>query len=1139
MGRKTHVLHHLKIALLLASLACAIGGIQDYATLIAVLPTKKISHPLPACSDPEIIFKPIDATRGDVNPTLSTITVDTRGEYIVRCRNLEGDKLLKYIAYEFGAAGERPGGFEFLSDSFGRGSGFTSTDRRFNFWHRVPSNGKTVYLVSPPSDDNGVVNGRSNFFLEPIQYTLKGVLPHAGVFFSVMPVSRELQNSSTIRSLHGLSLNISDGRIEFTSIGRKMYGASISTQCKESDDEITIELSLNARNFSIRWGCREKYLVAKGAHRVNFRTFGTIGQAKSQLWLGWNEQSTNASFTVKSLLLPGHDPLRPPSTLPQPTAMPAVESDEVGGLGPLDLPLGVEQPISSDGFVDVTMPPFFADPSGSRDSTAALQRAIDFARWHYLAVWIPVGNYRISDTIVAKQTTRTMMTGDIPGELAHGFTRDFLLDGVSSRYVAHYIRGEVKSDDARATIFLPPFSIGFTNSSSPKACIDMRYINPLGQEEPNAQYNTNIIGVKIAVGVGNAGAVGLRLRAAQGSGAEDVEIIFEGGNEPNAGLAGIVGGCGSGGAHHSVKVVGGRYGLDLRMSQPASTITGVLLTNQSCSAIVYEGFETLTAVGINISEFHGIRAIVGGYRPLLPPSGNCLLPVMGGDYQKTNGIIAGRMSFIDTAISFAAPYKATSIAFTTNRSLFLKNVWISGASHMAQFIDGVAKNMQHDQDSMWTHIVMFARGENSSAYPHHPEWILQSPTYIDGARYETGKAIIDHIEYHMPTPPSPSLIQRHSWGPPERVPCFNSNVVRNVRKPPYNAVGDGIHDDTVAVQQALDDAADVISSRLPPASLEIVFLPRGIYAISSPLRVKNGVALIGVAKHLSRLVMLYDDHLNVPNRGTTTTIPMLETDSDASFVLLAFFSITVWNTSPRNYAIRWQAKNGIVRGIHFNRANRCGSYNGPSCKAPVSIDHPMMLVTGNGTSLKYYTFFLEDCCRTETFNVSTFWKGYLAGPQEAHYRHLLVTDKAGPVHFYHLNCEHGTGEAICEFSNGAHDIDVFGFKAEGNTVALWIRDCNNINMYGSGGCGCVQNDTVWPAQFEQDFPTFYRIQRSSNVLLANVMDQGSQRRGDGSGNPFNEVGCDPNAENKILAQTKAGKKILTDVFDRPVAFVIN
>ena len=60
------------------------------------------------------------------------------------CRNVEGDTLLKYIAFAFGAAGERPGGFEFLRDSFDSSKASTSTDRRFNFWHRLPSDGKPI-----------------------------------------------------------------------------------------------------------------------------------------------------------------------------------------------------------------------------------------------------------------------------------------------------------------------------------------------------------------------------------------------------------------------------------------------------------------------------------------------------------------------------------------------------------------------------------------------------------------------------------------------------------------------------------------------------------------------------------------------------------------------------------------------------------------------------------------------------------------------------------------------------------------------------------------------------------------------------------------------------------------------------------
>jgi len=68
-------------------------------------------------------------------------------------------------------------------------------------------------------------------------------------------------------------------------------------------------------------------------------------------------------------------------------------------------------------------------------------------------------------------------------------------------------------------------------------------------------------------------------------------------------------------------------------------------------------------------------------------------------------------------------------------------------------------------------------------------------------------------------------------------------------------------------------------------------------------------------------------------------------------------------------------------------------------------------------------------CRGWVLRHGTWW---------SRYRHLKVDQGASGLSFYHLNCEHGTGEAICEFSN-ASDINVYGFKAEGNVVALWVR----------------------------------------------------------------------------------------------------
>lgn len=55
------------------------------------------------------------------------------------------------------------------------------------------------------------------------------------------------------------------------------------------------------------------------------------------------------------------------------------------------------------GLLDVTKPPYSADPAGRADSTAAIQRAVNDARDRGLVCFFPEGTYLISDTISCEQ----------------------------------------------------------------------------------------------------------------------------------------------------------------------------------------------------------------------------------------------------------------------------------------------------------------------------------------------------------------------------------------------------------------------------------------------------------------------------------------------------------------------------------------------------------------------------------------------------------------------------------------------------------------------------------------------------------------------------------------------------------------
>ena len=304
------------------------------------------------------------------------------------------------------------------------------------------------------------------------------------------------------------------------------------------------------------------------------------------------------------------------------------------------------------GILDVTAPPFNADPTGKSDSTQALQSAIDHARSHCMVAFFPPGDYLVSDTLVCKQG------------LDH--QRDRAADpkllamrlGIGPRALPCVLKGSIRGQ-RRPRIVLAPSSPGFADPEKRKYVVHFwrGSVKSPTRPQPNGSFNQMFVGIDIVIGPGNPGAVGIRHRGAQGSGVQDCTI------DATHGLTGLEGGCGSGGSHVNVTVVGGRIGADIYDAQPAPTITGFTLVGQTEMALRYGGYETLTAVGLRIeSDIPG--------------------PLIVTDAKAVARDLFGQLSLVDCTITFRKP--GDNVAIAAQSSVTLHNVFVRGAATVAR-----------------------------------------------------------------------------------------------------------------------------------------------------------------------------------------------------------------------------------------------------------------------------------------------------------------------------------------------------------------------------------------------------------------------------------------------------------------------
>jgi Pectate lyase superfamily protein len=636
------------------------------------------------------------------------------------------------------------------------------------------------------------------------------------------------------------------------------------------------------------------------------------------------------------------------------------------------------------GILDLTQKPYLADKTGKKDSTKAIQEAINNARDEHLIVYFPAGTYLVSDTLILNQ---------------QGIRSE---DRELRRDESPCVLWGEDRGAGRAKIILSDNAKGFNDPGKPKPVIYSLSFNTVNQvTNPYVSYNQMIISLDVDLGKGNTGAMGVDHQGAQGTLTEDVHVNAEGA------FAGFRGTSGSGGSVSHISVKGGQYGLYLEWidpiskyagSQPSPVISAVKLTGQTKKSI-YSGVRgPLTLVGACIE---GPRIYLAG----------------------SHGYFDGALNVIDSQIQ----YKGEGPIITGNRPVYMSNVFVNKAETVTSLEGTIPLKGSADD---WIHITEYA----VSPSDQYPIWINGNRSLKPLVSVEIGKS------------PSSDPAEPHIWN--EALPQWNSQGVINVREAPYLAKGDGKTDDWSAIQSALNEHDDV-------------FLPKGVYRISKPLKIRAKTRFFGTGVY-SKIEALPDAPA-YSDPGNASPMLISPNDKDANCIV-AF--IDLWCRHTGSYAMHWQSgRHSMARNVRTWPM----IYEEGTEKA----QHPMILIDGNGGGRWYNTVMHERL------------------PQAANHRHVLVRGTREPLRFYMLNSEHSEADYMVEFDDVSNLI-IYAVKAETSLAQgvraltpYLIRNSRNFRIYGYGGNAAPEERKA-----------LYQIENCHDFTLTNFSHQPSNNNPD-------------------------------------------
>jgi hypothetical protein len=657
----------------------------------------------------------------------------------------------------------------------------------------------------------------------------------------------------------------------------------------------------------------------------------------------------------------------------------------------------------------------YAKGDGITDDTMNLRKAMLDAQYSKLVLYLPAGTYLVSDMLDFEHWRPGI------GFFNHGIADPDPFMPSEKRLEEYGVYGFFiqGNPDDRPVIKLKDNAAGFDDVSTPRYVLRMwenaeswkpvmsfvpEIIEGIREFGAGFMNHAGVSSIIIDCGKGNPGAVGFKLWGCQATYAENITVRAYGA------LAGIRDLIGNGGYMANIGVYGGKYGIWARKGHPGC-IAGLTLIDQDEAAILQNMPNYPYAVaGFRIEKEHG---------PVIKISKTVKLNI-GNHLSLTDGTVELK----NKGTAFVITKEEEGVA----GNLYLRNVYVKNADVLVSAPGGESLNALNSE---WNHIHEYCGTSSDSV------------NVINGKEFGVS-AILDKKK------PPENLMELHMLSRadiPFGLDKDAVNVCDREQMGERAAAGDGITDDTESIQYAIN-------------RFDKVFLSKGSYAITSPLKLGKRTRLFGIT---SALTMIKTDVKNWKS-GTEKVVFTTLDDAESSCMASQISVFTASGDSGSKFKImEWKAgRNSVVKNIVAAPFRYNEQYG------PLEPVENLVLITGNGGGRKF-----GDC-------IGAFY--YVHDVDKASpYRHLLCLNTREPMKFYTYNPEHSCSSAEAEIRS-CENIEFYGMKTEGGHTCdvsgklFIISESKNIYFTVLGN-----NDrTTVPGN------AFFHIRQCDNIAITTV-----------------------------------------------------